>query len=153
MQPHGVQVCDCRVRKHVAFSERCSAVSHAVPGAVGPAPSPRAWCQPCKQTCSHPGGHVSSPGAPGWPVELGCSCSGLGAVPRLPEPWSPEAARERGTAAAPPARWGRALPGGPQAPGVCQLPAATHVTPGRTISSSCWRAGPGAKTVVLSHSI
>lgn len=49
-QPHGVQVCDCCARKHVAFSERSSAVSHAVHGAVGPAPSPRAWCQPCKQT-------------------------------------------------------------------------------------------------------
>ena len=35
---------------------------------------------------------------------------------------------------------------GPQAPGICQLPAAMHVTPGRTISSSFWQAEPGAKT-------
>lgn len=144
VQPHGVQVCDCWARKHMAFLERSSTVSHAIHGVVGTCPrskGPRPVLQAdlSKGSSLGPaltqGGCVSPPWALGWPLGHGCSWLGLGAVLLLPEPsWSPEAAREGG---APPLRrevgrtgvqqplqpgWGRVLLGGPRAPGICQLP-------------------------------
>lgn len=98
---------------------------------------------------------MSSPWALGWPVEPGCSHLGLGAMPLLPEPsWSPEAARERGTAA-PPARWWEGPPGwvpGPRPQGFASF----------LLPCTSPQAGPSAQVsgrqnqelkLVLSHSI
>lgn len=170
-KPHGVQVCDCCVRKHVAFSERSSAVSHPAHGVVGTCPQskgqrPALQADLSKGSILGPalteGECVSPPWALGWPVERGCLWPGLGAVLLLPEPsGSPEASREgaalplRRTGAQQPLQpdGGRVLLGGPRAPGICQLPAATHVIPGRTIRTAQLKllAGePGAKPGVKS---
>lgn len=103
-KPHGVQVCDCCVRKHVAFSERSSAVSHPAHGVVGTCPQskgqrPALQADLSKGSILGPalteGECVSPPWALGWPVERGCLWPGLGAVLLLPEPsGSPEASRE-----------------------------------------------------------
>ena len=151
-------MCDCWVRKHVAFSEHSRTVSHPVHGVVGTCPQskgPRPALQAdlSKGSSLGPalteGECVNPPWALGWPVERGCSWPGLRAVLLLPEPsWSPEASREGAllplrrevgrTGAQQPLQpdGGRVLLGGPRAPGICQLPAATHVTPGRTIRTA-----------------
>ena len=164
-KPHGVQVCDCCVRKHVAFSERSSTVSHPAHGVVGTCPQskgPRPALQAdlSKGSILGPalteGECVSPPWALGWPVERGCLWPGLGAVLLLPEPsWSPEASRE--VAALPLRRTGAQQPlqpdGGRVLLGFASflLPrTSSQAGPSELLSSSCWQAEPGAKPGVKS---